>query len=262
MANWANLFRSTVPLLGCILLSGCLGSGQSLVEEERESNFVEGKSRIKTMDFKGAIESFEKSLEVNPKSAAAHFELACLFEKRQNDPAAAIYHYQQYLAIRQKAGNAEIVNEHITACKQELARAISLGPVSEKQQREFEQLSAENKRLRQDVDKWRSYANHLEALTNQAGAAPLAGNRSGASEGRVGASSQNPPAPVISEVATRAGGSPSTSTSIRTHIIQAGETPTLIARKYGLKVQSLMAANPRMDARRLRPGQTLALPAP
>src|SRR4051812_27281280 len=110
MANWSNLFRAALPLLASILLSGCVGSGQSLADEERESNFVEGKSRVKTMDFKGAVESFEKSLEVNPQAAAAHFELACLFEKRQSDPAAAIYHYKQYLRFRQKAENTEIIN--------------------------------------------------------------------------------------------------------------------------------------------------------
>ena len=41
-----------------------------------------------------------------------------------------------------------------------------------------------------------------------------------------------------------------------------GETPTAIARKYGVKVSALMAANPRLDERRLQPGQTLNIPAP
>ncbi len=48
----------------------------------------------------------------------------------------------------------------------------------------------------------------------------------------------------------------------RTHIVKAGETPTVIARRYGVKVEALMAANPRMDARRLHVGQTLTIPAP
>lgn len=36
----------------------------------------------------------------------------------------------------------------------------------------------------------------------------------------------------------------------------------MIARKYGVKVEALMAANPGLDPRRLRVGQTLAIPAP
>jgi LysM repeat protein len=50
--------------------------------------------------------------------------------------------------------------------------------------------------------------------------------------------------------------------SARTHIVKAGETPILIARKYGVKKEALMAANPRLDARHLQVGQALAIPAP
>ena len=34
----------------------------------------------------------------------------------------------------------------------------------------------------------------------------------------------------------------------------------MIARKYGVKVEALMAANPGLDPRRLRVGQTLTIP--
>ena len=69
------------------------------------------------------------------------------------DPAAAIYHYQQYLRLRPKAENADMVNQHILALKQELARMVSLGPVAERQQREFERLYEENRRLNEEVEK-------------------------------------------------------------------------------------------------------------
>jgi LysM repeat protein len=46
----------------------------------------------------------------------------------------------------------------------------------------------------------------------------------------------------------------------RTHTVKAGETPSLIARKYGVKLESLMAANPSVDARRLKVGQLLRIP--
>jgi LysM repeat protein len=47
----------------------------------------------------------------------------------------------------------------------------------------------------------------------------------------------------------------------RTHTVKAGETPTVIARKYGVKVDALMAANPRLEPRHLKVGQTLNIPA-
>src|SRR5436305_6652608 len=80
-----------------LLLAGCAPSSQTRGDEEKEPHFMAGKSRVSTLDFPGAVESFEKALEVNPRSAAAHFELACLFEEREGDPATAIYHYQRYL---------------------------------------------------------------------------------------------------------------------------------------------------------------------
>ncbi|TMP99593.1 MAG: LysM peptidoglycan-binding domain-containing protein [Verrucomicrobia bacterium] len=46
----------------------------------------------------------------------------------------------------------------------------------------------------------------------------------------------------------------------RTHVIQSGDTPYSIARNYGVKLASLVNANPGMDSRRLRPGQTLIIP--
>src|SRR5205807_3262166 len=116
-------------------------------------------------------EAFEKALEVNPKSAAAHFELAILFEKNETDAAAAIYHYDQYLKLRPRADNAEIVRQHITSCKQVLARTVSLGPVSERQQREFEALADENKKLHEEVEKWKLSASRSQGATNTAGPA-------------------------------------------------------------------------------------------
>ena len=60
----------------------------------------------------------------------------------------------------------------------------------------------------------------------------------------------------------RAGRRPRRQPAPRTHTVKAGETPSLIARKYGVKVEALMAANPKLDARRLQVGQALTIPAP
>src|SRR5690349_9175653 len=105
--------------LAMLLLSvaGCLPGSQGEMEEEKEPHFITGKSCIAGMDYKGAIEEFEKAVEINPHSAAAHFQLGMLYEEKEPDPAAAIYHYQQYLKWRPKAENAEVVAMHITNCK-------------------------------------------------------------------------------------------------------------------------------------------------
>jgi tetratricopeptide (TPR) repeat protein len=246
-----GLFRIAVLLVPVLVWSGCLPSAQR--DEEREPYFLAGKSRVNTMDFTGAKESFEKAVEVNPKSAPAHFELGWLYDQKESDPAAAIYHFERFLKLMPNSGKEEMVKTRILACKQQLAQTVSLGLVTEKQQREFEQLAEENKRLHEDLEKWRAYALRLQTLTNQVGASLPA------------ARTVQPPAlghaaPAEPSSAGRSSAAPAATS--RTHAVKAGETLALIARKYGVKLDALMAANPKLDPRRLPVGQILIIPAP
>lgn len=248
-------------VFGCLLLfatalvlTGC-SSGQSAADEEKEPHFLAGKNRVNAMDYQGAIDSFQKALEVNPRSGAAHFELALLLEQRDPDPAAAIYHYEQYLKLRPKAANALVVQQRILACKQELARTVSLGPVTEKQQRDIEKmaeenkrLGEENKRLTEEVTKWRAYYNaHPATSTNQPPPATVSAPQPG------------PTSASSNADITRATASSSSSLG-KTHVVKSNDTFASIARQYKVKLDALMAANPGIDARRLRVGQTINLP--
>src|ERR1043166_9096548 len=141
----ASLLLIVILLLASFVLTACGPSASSLSDEEREPHFLAGKSRVSALDYKGAIESFEKALEANPQSASAHFELACLFDQKEPDPTEAVYHYTHYLKLRPKAENMDLVKQRILTCKQELARTVSLGPVNEKVQHELEQLTEENR---------------------------------------------------------------------------------------------------------------------
>ena len=256
----SSLLRSTLILLAAVALNGCLPPTTAQSDEEREPHFLAGKSRVSSMDYKGAIESFEKALEVNPQSASAHFELACLFDRREADPAAAIYHYKHYLDSRPKSENAEIVNQRILACKQELARTVVLGPVTEKVQKELDQLTQENKRLtdenkrlHEDLDKWSAYAAQLQQLTNRSVAAPRVTQPSASMVATQFSAASL--APVNDRRAASVG------PNNRTHMIKPGDTPSTIAKRYGIRIEALMAANPKVDARRLQIGQNLIIPA-
>ena len=44
--------------------------------------------------------------------------------------------------------------------------------------------------------------------------------------------------------------------------LKGGDTPASISRKYGVKLDTLMAANPGLDARHMKIGQTINIPAP
>jgi tetratricopeptide (TPR) repeat protein len=232
--------------------SGCTPVASTQLEEEKEPHFLEGKSRVNALDYKGAIESFEKALDVNPRSASAHFELGWLLDEKEPDPAAAIYHYQHFLKLRPNAERAVNVKARIMTCKQELTKSVSLGPVTQSLQNEFERLNEDNKKLREDLEKWRSYALHLQSLTNQASSAPRVVRAPALATGAV--------TPVSYHSAT-ARSATVPQASVRSHTVKPGETPAAIARRYGVRVEALMAANPRVDARRMQVGQALNIPA-
>src|SRR6185436_19010663 len=97
-------------------LSGCLPSGRSPLDEEKESHYLAGKSRVNALDYQGGLECFEKALETNPRSAPAHFEAGILCEKYKQDHAAAIYHFNRFLELKPDSGYAEVVAAHIMAC--------------------------------------------------------------------------------------------------------------------------------------------------
>ena len=247
------LFRGGLAVLLCAGLAGCV-PGQSQSEEQKEPHFLAGKSAINGMDYKGAIESFEKALEVNPHSSAAHFELAWLYDQKDPNPAAAVYHYEQYLRLQPGAGNAETVTNRILACKQELAKAILL-PNTPGMQHELDQLAEENKRLRDEVEKWRAYYRSSPG-TNPAGASLASARVAQTAVEQPTQASSATPGPTV-DIRR-----PVRTVADRTHTVQSGETPFAIARKYGVKLDALLAANPGVDPKKLRVGQTLNIPAP
>ena len=139
-----------------ICLGGCF-QGENHLDEEQDPHFQRGRNLASSQDFKGAAQEFEKALETNPGSAAAHFELGWLYDTKLNDYAAAIYHYDRHLKLQPDSGRAALVRERIRGCKQELANSEFPLPNSRNLQREADRLNAENSLLKQQ----------LEALRNQ-----------------------------------------------------------------------------------------------
>jgi tetratricopeptide (TPR) repeat protein len=252
----ACLSCTALLLLAGVTLCSCTPSAPG--DEEKEQFFLAGKNRVTNRDFTGAVESFEKAVEVNPRSGPAHFELGWLYDQKEGDPAAAIYHYERFLKLSPNSGKEEMVKTRILACKQQLAQTVSLGPVTERQQRELEQLVEENKRLREDVEKWRAYVARLQGSTNPPPAATVGP--------RVGRALPSGPAETGSvSSAGPVGGSRSAVAALsaqRNYTVKAGETPIGIARKNGVKLEALMAANPKLDPKRMHVGQTLVIPFP
>jgi len=208
------------------------------------------------MDYSGAAEAFERALETNPRSASAHFELGLLFYENLGDPAAAIYHFEKYLKLDPKSNKADLIKQFVADSKKELARGAPLGSVNEQVKRELEKLVLEKEKLARDNA---ALQQQIEQLKTQAPQRPTGSPISSSqtvAQAQVPSSSQ--PAPSADPAATAR--EPSSTASGKTHVIKAGDTPYSIARAYGVKLASLLGANPGVDPRRLRPGQTLAIP--
>ena len=246
----------TLTATALLAVNGCLPSDSSPLDEEKEPHFVLGKSRVNAMDYTGAIEAFGESLEANPHSAAAHFQLACLFDQKESDPAAAIYHYQEFLRLNPKADNAEVIQQRMYSCKQQLAADVLPLPSAPAAQKQLEDLAEKNHQLQDENEKWRAYYTAQQAA--QKNSPPTLPNNL--------APAGNPSpddistAPVNAPVTKPATVAHTTAPKTRTHTVAAGETLAAIARKSGVSLAALQSANPSVTPKKLHVGQTLNLP--
>ena len=265
-----SLWRRTnfYPLAALLLLAagGCAPSAPSAADEEKEPHFVLATSRFNGMDYPGAIEAFQESLEVNPRAAQAHYRLAQIFDTKQPDPAAAVFHYQEYLRLDQRAENAAVIRERITACKQQLATDVMAIPTTPRALRQIEELTETNRllqaqvaQLRESVKKWSDYADSLKAAAKNSPAP-----QNNFSEPPTGGIQliDNPTAPSAgtARVSTPVRQSAPPTTKPRTCVVKSGETLAGIARKRGVSLPALQAANPGVNPKKLRAGQSLNLP--
>lgn len=253
-----------------LAVGGCYSSDSSQLDEEKEPHFVLGKSRVNAMDYAGAVEAFTESLEVNPRSAAAHFQLACLFDTTTPtaDPAAAIYHYREFLRLNPKAENAGVVTQRIESCKIQLASNVISLPSTPATQKQLEDLVEKNHKLQAEVDQLRAY---VTAQQNAPKPQPNtgAGNSLAAGAGSPIPDDISTPAPVARP------GTPTSSRTMvtplpeprsvakpRTYKVAAGDTLASIARKSGVSLTALRSANPGVTPTKMHVGQVLNLPAP
>ena len=256
------LNRAVVAAAVCAALTGCTPPPAGTADEAKDPHYLRGQALLTELNHSGAIDAFEKALENNPRSAAAHFELGFLYEdeKKGSNPAAAIHHFESFLKLRPKSDRADIVKDHITGCKMELAKTLLLttGAPSVQQQidrlkSEIERLTLENGQLRRQLE---SAGMRASQSVTQAGLVAKSGVLPPAANGPEPTRSTKPaPAPETPKKAVAA------APASRTHSIKQGEFPATIARQYGVKLEDLLAANPGLDPKRLKIGQTINIPA-
>jgi LysM repeat protein len=253
-------FMMLLPLCSC--LSGCTPTAEGQFDEQNNPHYRAGKEKLSALDYTAAVASFERALEDNPRSVLAHFELGVLYEQQEHDYAAALYHYNKVLKLRPTGYPSENVRQRIPACRQELVKADSLITLNPAAFQEIQTLRATNHWLLRELELTRAQLAGRSTSGNSATTpgqtrrndgsvlsnSPDLGNASS----RLGTSNMSEP--------SRSGAG--SSRQGRTYTVKAGDTLASIARQYGVRLESLQAANPGVNAKRLRPGQALSIPAP
>ena len=274
MRFFARLVPFAPAVLLGVVLAGCSPDDQNAGDDEKEPHFVLGKSRVNAMDYSGAVEAFQESLEVSPHSAQAHYQLACLYDTKISDPAAAIYHYQEFLRLDPKTEIADLIRRRIDGCKQQLATDVLQLPSAPAAQQQLEKLVEKNRQLQDQVDKLNAYITAVQAA--QKNTPPPAQYVPAQSIRAQNATPQNmvaAPAQTTSYTPDDISTPPPPGMKItplpslrakpfkpHTHVVAARETMAAIARNAGISLTALEAANPGVSPKKLRVGQTLNLP--
>jgi tetratricopeptide (TPR) repeat protein len=219
------------------------------MDEQKEPHFLAGKAKESALDNAGAIESFEKALEANPQNGSAHFELGLLFEK-EADYAAAIYHFERFLKLHPDSEYAQVVKDRINNDKVELSKTAAFAMVVKDHQQQLDKLAEENNQLKALVERCRTLHGGLTDTRNATPDKPAAPVAS--------VTQTRPPAPTPPDPQPPVRTSPPAS---RTYTVKAGDTPASIARRFNVKLETLLAANHGLDPKRMRVGQTLNIPA-
>lgn len=258
-------------LAGGLLITGCEPGPNTPLDEQKDPHFLRGRNYATALDYEGAIRSFEEAIRSNPNSASAHKELGLLYFQRRKDHARAIYHFQRLLELRPDDEHADIIRDNLVSAKRALAGEVALLPATQAMQKnleQIEQLKQENEALRKQLELYKAYL----AQAQRAAVAPrlhpnptlLTGTNS-TPEPQAGPDVAGS-ADVTQAADTRTlvdptPPAPPPPPSRTTYTVKSGDTPTSIAGRHGVSVQKLMAANPRLDPRKMQIGQVLNIPA-
>ena len=232
----------------CLLVCGAAFSNCTPTpvnsQEDKEPHYISGRRLVQQRDWDGAERAFLKSLESNPRSSLAHYELGIIYLSYKADPAAAIFHLRRYLALNPQAVNKNgIVQGQIDAAKLDLAADIHGTPDAPTQsilnlRNKLNQLAADNQALRHQM---KSLGIAPIPQFVQPTNAPVVIPPSSSSTGRPAPISSPPPA-------------------LRRHKVKNGDTPSSIARKYGVPLSRFLSANPGLKPTKLSIGQELKIP--
>lgn len=171
-------------LWSLLLLAGCeKREVLSFASEESEPYFERGKQFIRQGRNQEALSSFLKVIAKRGDDAPeSHLEAALIYRSHIKDPLAAIYHFRKYLELQPNSRQADLVRQHIDACKREFARTLPANPLEDASVKigfmeQLDQLQRENDQLKAEITALR--AGLPAGSTSAAYGSPSATRRSG-----------------------------------------------------------------------------------
>jgi LysM repeat protein len=290
MSKWPASWRVILIFVFCCLFSGCLPISETPLDDEKDPNFIEGRNHYNMMDWKGAVEAYERAVQANPRNAAAHFELGVLYQDKFNDPISAAYHYKKHLELRPKSSYAEAVKPLLERCRMDVAKTVNYQVIGQEVHRDLARLTNELTVAKQHIEalqrqmaakpmvvtQWlkftvtNNFTNFIRVPVAQYSATVTQAPRSALTNTlvRTNAQMQQPQraTPLPPTRASAATQQPTTRAEIRpapkyrAYTVRSGETMAEVARRFGVSLPKLQAANPTIQPRQLRPGQTLNIP--
>lgn len=260
-------------LLALLLIEGCSGG-----DERRHPLFQKGQKARQAGDGAEAAADFRLLLERRPDAVLTHLELAGVYDELLDDPLLAAVHYRIFLERRPDAPDADAIrvwqrNAERRFCQAFMAQDSGASPVAETplpssgagllpgkpvtapaaispavpaaastDDAKLAALQEENARLRDYLADCKKQLAYLSGELRR-----LQGVRDAI--------------PARSE-APETGAAP-TGGAVTQYTVVSGDTPAAIARKvYGdsRRYPAIMAANPGVSERSLRPGMVLKIP--
>jgi LysM repeat protein len=275
---WKQWCGVVVLGLGLSLGAGCDRLGGGPGAEQREANYISGQNFAMQGQKDKAIVSFEQAVLVNPSNAAAHLALGDLYYG-QFEFINAAYHYSRYLLLMDRRGQKADITaaDNLRNCEMQLAVKFS-------KDLRRDQTDLETDALRRQIAEKESLIQRLQAeLLVRSPTNGVSGTGSPVSPSEPVANPQpqptttaNPPPNLGAGSSPGASGQTSATRATepsrvtvppekarpagRTHVVRSGDTPSVIARKYGVTVKALMAANPGLNPTRMKVGSVVKLP--
>lgn len=84
-----------------------------LTRDEAKVHYNMGNTYFNQGNYQKAFDEYNRSLELSPEDANAHYNLAFVSGDFLNDPVSALHHYKQYLFLNPGAEDAEMVRQKI-----------------------------------------------------------------------------------------------------------------------------------------------------